>query len=205
MRRIVVFACAVGCSIALAGCSHLDRSPTRPGPAVSAARTPIEALRLFESSWEGRSIESYELLFTEDFRFAFATSDTSGNAYLERGFRREDELACARHLFQGGRADQPAASRITMDLDHILNVFPDSRPGKTHPWHVEVFSRVVLSVDYAGFGSDRIDTSARFFLVRGDSAAIPPDLVARLPADSTRWYIERYEEENASGSATNER
>lgn len=40
--------------------------------------------------------------------------------------------------------------------------------------------------------------AARFFLVRGDSAQIPADLLSRgaLP-DSTRWYLERHEDETA--------
>jgi hypothetical protein len=43
--------------------------------------------------------------------------------------------------------------------------------------------------------------SARFFLVRGDSVAIPPELNTRFGQDSTRWWIERWEDETQGGDA----
>src|SRR6185503_12462597 len=76
----------------------------------------------------------------------------------------------------------------------------DSRPGKIDPWHKEIFTRVDLTIN-----TDELQTrsigSARFFVVRGDSAQIPEEL--GLSADQNRWYIERYEEENSTSGAAN--
>ena len=41
---------------------------------------------------------------------------------------------------------------------------------------------------------------ANFFVARGDSAAVPPDLLALgFPPDANRWYIERWEDDTSDG------
>ena len=48
----------------------------------------------------------------------------------------------------------------------------------------------------ATISGNRIAGAASFYLVRGDSAQIPPDLQARgLRPDRSRWWIERWEDE----------
>jgi hypothetical protein len=176
----------------------VNRGISQPPPLPDS---PVNALLLFEWCWEHRSITEYEQLFTDDFRFAFASTDSSGNAYLERGFAREDELESARHLFLGGDASQPAASRIVLDFDPNLVALPDNRPGKLPPWHQEIDTRITLSIDFSSSG-ERVNGSARFFLVRGDSAVIPRELQDRgFGPDPHRWYIERYEEEDPGNGA----
>ena len=45
-----------------------------------------------------------------------------------------------------------------------------------------------------------VNGNTTFYLVRGDSAQIPPDLKARgFVPDATRWYIERYEDKTDTG------
>jgi len=45
----------------------------------------------------------------------------------------------------------------------------------------------------------RQDLDLNFFVVRGDSAQIPPQLMARgFRPDTTRWYIERLEDTAAA-------
>src|SRR5262249_23904018 len=89
---------------------------------------------------------------------------------------------------------------LTFDRTFILE--PDSRPGKTFPWHQEIKRNVVLSVDN-GDQNFRITGAARFYIVRGDSALIPPELVQRgFHADPNRWWIERWEAEPLDTSGT---
>jgi hypothetical protein len=166
-----------------------NRGISEPPPLPDS---PRGVMKLFEWCWEHRAITEYRELFTKDFRFVFATADSTGNAYLEHGWTREDELASAKNLFQGGNASQPAATQIILNFDANLIALPDSRPGKIDPWHKEIFTRVDLTIDTDV--TTRSLGSARFFVVRGDSAQIPADL-GLLP-DPNRWYIERYEEEN---------
>ena len=189
----------------LAGCFNpfdprvgSERAIPEPAPRPDS---PRNALRLFEWCWEHQSIAEYRELFTDDFRFAFAVTDSFGNAYRERGFTRDDELASATNLFLGGDAGQPRANRITLDFDQDLIAFSDSRPGKDPLWHKEIFTRVLLTVE-SDLSIDRVNGSARFFLVRGDSALIPQELENRgFGPDTNRWYIERYEEEGTGASA----
>jgi hypothetical protein len=43
--------------------------------------------------------------------------------------------------------------------------------------------------------------SALFYVVRGDSALIPSEFGTRFRGDSTRWWIERWEDETAGASS----
>jgi hypothetical protein len=48
--------------------------------------------------------------------------------------------------------------------------------------------------------SVEVTGNALFFLTRGDSAQIPPELIARgLRPDSTRWWMDRMEDETLAG------
>jgi hypothetical protein len=179
-------------------------------PTVSAIRAAPEAaplpdspqgvLKLFKWCWENRAITEYEELFSQDYRFAFAQADTTGDAYQDRATTRDEDLRQTRNLFVGGAgSSQPPAQRIVLYFDANLIALPDSRPGKTSPWHKEVRTSVDLTID-VGTQVYRVTGYARFFVVRGDSAKIPPDLVERgLHPDAGRWYIERWEDESGSG------
>lgn len=187
-------------TLALSGCTNpfaprtaSTRGVSDPPPYPS---TPRNALLLFQWCWENRNIDSYRELFTDDFRFAFALTDSSGNAYLQRGWTRDDELLSTQHLFVTGGPGQASASQIVLEFDATLVTLPDSRPGKTDPWHKEIVTRVDLSVSTTDGGGWRSSGSSRFYFVRGDSALIPRELRDRgFTADPNRWYIERYEEE----------
>ncbi|HEY3215597.1 MAG TPA: hypothetical protein VGK93_03805 [Candidatus Eisenbacteria bacterium] len=86
-------------------------------------------------------------------------------------------------------------SSITLDLDRHFLVLGDPRPGKDPRWYKSIRTSVVLTVVAAG-GQTHVTGFANFFLVRGDSAMVPPQLQERgLPRDSSRWYLERWEDE----------
>ena len=203
MRRLLASpAAAALLLVSLPGCSGEIADPVttaRTAMAPFSTRivpdSPRGVMDAFERAWDKRDPEHYGELFTEDFQFAFAAIDTAGNAFPGGRLTREDELLIAQHLFLTGTASLPPATKIVLTFDRTFIAEPDSRPGKTWPFHQEVKRNVVLSVD-TGDAAYRITGAARFFLVRGDSAAIPPDLVARgFHPDPNRWWIERWEDE----------
>lgn len=185
---------------AIAGTGSVAPPTTRIVP-----DSPKALIDAFALAWNHRDPGQYPELFTDDYEFAFASVDSAGNAFANRSLTRGDEIEIARHLFVTGTASNPPAQRIVLTFDRTFIPEPDSRPGKTYPWHVEVKRNVVLAVDTAD-QAFRITGAVRFFLVRGDSAAIPPDLAARgFRPDPNRWWIERWEDETLdTGGASTE-
>lgn len=169
------------------------RGVSEPAPVPNTAQGVLD---LFAWCWNQRAYEEYTEIFTEDFEFRFASADSAGNAYRDRALYRQDELDTARHLFVEGTATEPPATRIAL-IYQDRNFVPqrDSRPGKAFPWHQEIKRSVVLSIDTQD-QQFRINGAARFFLVRGDSAKIPEEMLQRgFGPDVNRWYIERWEDE----------
>jgi hypothetical protein len=212
MRRpttVLLFALAL--AFAGWGCSKKTAivAPVAVDPAP-APSSPVGVVRLLEWCWMHRDFEKYTEIFTDDFRFVFAPGDSAGNAYRAAPFTREDELHCATGLFVGSPG-HPAASDITLDLDRTLITLPDDRPGKNEKWHKSIRTHVDLKVTIdngSGLSVNEVHGYAQFYLVRGDSAAIPADLVARgFTPDSTRWWFERWEDQtlpagSSPGSST---
>jgi hypothetical protein len=205
-RRLRVLA-ALGVVAALAavlllasGCidPFQPRVGTARAVAVTAPRpnSPQGVLQLFRWCWVNRQITEYEELFTEDFRFAFGAADSADNLPI----LRDDEIEIARNIFVDGSATQPRANRIDLDFNSSLLPIPDSRPGKMFPWHQEITARVVLRVETSEV-IYQITGDARFFLVRGDSASIPPSLKGIVDAGPGTWYIERWEDQTGTGSS----
>lgn len=164
-----------------------NRGISEQAPAPTSARNVLE---LFKWCWEHRAYEEYRQIFTDDFRFfsAYVDPDSPDTTRIET---REDELTSAKHLFVGGKADEPPANRITLDFSSDLVAFPDPRAGKTYPVHQVIQTSVTLNVD-TDAESFRVVGDARFYVVRGDSAVIPLDL--GVGRDENRWYIERWED-----------
>lgn len=195
-RRLHPFGAIALLAVLAVGCSDQGaRMPTNPVATAPVADSPQSALRVFEWCWNQREIEAYSGLFTADFRFQFGVLDPYGIAYRDNPWGRDDEIISLDHLFNGS-PDKPAASSIALTLDRNFIVQPDPRPGKDPRWHkairTSVFCRVVdadqVSAVATGYGL--------FFLVRGDSAAVSPEMLdlGSMP-DSTGWFIERWEDE----------
>lgn len=167
--------------------------------------SPQGVVRVLQWCWKHREVNLYEPIFTDDFRFVFAEADSAGNAYRDVPWTREDELAMARNLFVGNDTHSPA-SDIQIDFDDTLVPLPDERPGKNPAWHQAIRTRADLRVTFdRGNGPEvcEVHGYARFYVVRGDSAAIPPELVARgYGPDPGRWWIERWDDETLPGAGT---
>ena len=186
----------------VAGCArdNVIPPPTQPGPldGMPAANSPSGVVSAFLWCNQNRSTEGYGLLFTDDFQFAFAALDTNGNAFRD-DWNRERELVYFDHLVNGGAADQPAASQITLVFDRSFRVQNDTRAGKYDPDRRKtITTQVNLMIQTTDGTATNVNGKATFYLVRGDSARIPEDL--DLGADPERWYIERWEDQTLAGS-----
>jgi len=183
--------------LVLAGCSK-SSSPTRPQPPTPPAPdSPANVVRRFAWGWNRLDRESFRQILAADFDFVYAPGDSAGSLFPGRAFGRDTMLLILQHMFSGGGAE-PKLDAVTLQFDPVLNVMPDTRPGKDPGWHKQVLTSVDLHVR-AGTVDYRIGGNARFYLTRGDSAAIPADLAAQgAGPDSTRWYMDRWADETLS-------
>jgi hypothetical protein len=161
----------------------------RPAPTAPVADSPQNAARLLGWCWSRLDTTSYRTLFSSDYEFVFGTLDPYGNAYRDTAWTREDELISFHHLVAGGDAYQPRALTASCLLDRYFRVSNDPRPGKTSPWHELIRTSATVHLTTES-GTWALTGYANFFLVRGDSANVPG-----APRDSTRWYLERWEDD----------
>lgn len=196
IRRSLALALIGMLSMLLVGCFNPfsplvsnDRGVSSPAPVPNS---PSNVIRLFEWCYNNRAIDEYRELFTDDYVFKFALGDSAGQN-RDRPVDREEELATATNLFVGG-SDRPPASRIVLDFDKNLFALPDTRPGKNGKWHKAIRTTVNLKVEIADGSTLEVTGFALFYLVRGDSAAIPTDLPGATN-DSTRWWISGWDDE----------
>jgi len=199
-RGALAAALGLGFGAYLIGCGS-DSTPTAPGLGEPApvANSPASALRLLEWIFNQRSVDTYRTLLSADFIFLCSPVDSAGNAYRTTAWDRDDELSFATHLFIGGGGLTPA-SRIQLTLDRNFLIFPDptSPWDPTGRWHRNVRSTLTAVIVLTDGASLELLGHANFFLVRGDSVAIPGDLrVLGVVPDSTRWYLRRWDDETA--------
>jgi len=200
LRPLVIGLLWLALGLPLAGCFN----PFRPLELIvgistppPAPNSPSNALRLLEWCYDQRAIAEYREIFDDDYRFAFAALDPYGNAYRDNPWTREDELISTTNLFQGGAANQPAATSITLNLAPEFRVRSDPRPGKNSLWHKTIRTSVSLTIVDANQLQTDVSGFAVFYLVRGDSARIPQELIDKgFGPNSSRWYIERWEDES---------
>ncbi len=174
------------------GCStkHLP-TPVAAVDTGPVPDTPAHLLQLFKWSWEHRDVPSAEQMFSDDFMFDLGGADS---LLEDVSPLRRDQLEIEHHLFVSGTATHPPATRVELDYNSALLPIPDSRPGKTFPWHQEILVNVLLRVETSD-ANYAISGYLRFYTERADSAAIPSDLKQRgVMPRSDRWYIQRIED-----------
>jgi len=194
---LTVLSCAL-LFLAGAGCSQRASRVVAPEPTAPAPEpnSPGNALQLLRYDWEHRAPGPYGLLFTEDYVFVFSERDSAGKPFLSKPWGREDELASAEHMFVTGTATDPPASSIWLDYPFPLITYPDDRDGKDARWHKQIRAQVLLRFNRGDSGFE-VKGAELFYLVRGDSALIPPELRDQgFGPDSSRWWIERWVDES---------
>lgn len=181
-----------------AGCSSGDLAfpiaPPRTEPPFAAS--PAEVLRRLEWSTANLDTVGYRRLLTDDFRFVWAALDTSGNAWRTTPWGRPEELRAWGHMVSGGGPGWPRITSLALWLDRTFVEMPDPRPGHGDiRYRVAIRSQVAFEAIDENSARMNVSGEALFYLVRGDSAAIPAELRALLPRpDSTAWFLERWED-----------
>ena len=176
----------------IAGCSHAPTAPKTTSPALAPPSTPVAVATYLRDCWQDRSISEYQMLPTADFRFDFASGDSAGTYWSSTPWSRTDELTTAEHIFATGTQVQPPATSIMITFTDTTTDSPDPRPGMNPNWHrlITVWANVRIYFDEGGF---EITGPCQFYVVRGDSAEIPADLIAKgVKPDPARWWLERW-------------
>lgn len=200
MHRKIMLAAAILASLGAAGCFNPFRPVILSERVTTIAPSPItpqNAVKLFEWCWVNRGVEEYKELFTEDYVFISAGTDSAGNPSREIQARRDDEIQTAENMFIGS-VERPPAASIRLNFDKSLIPLPDTRPGYSN--QDSLFKTIRTSVDLKveiGDGQTlEVTGNALFYLVRGDTAAIPAELKSRgFAKDKSRWWISRWEDE----------
>lgn len=195
---------ALAATLLLAGCLARTTGPKPvPDPAPSQ-NSPAGAVYRFAYCWQNRDTDRYSRLFTQDYILTPAVGDSSANS-APHPWDRDAELLATSHMFVGDSTHTPPA-KITLAFDRTLVPLSDPRPAHANRWHHFIRTHVDLNlIQDAGGGSTgtkQVQGLAAFYLVRGDSAQIPEALAAKgVKPDSTRWYIERMEDETLPSGA----
>lgn len=189
MKQSLVTALLIAC--VASGCSKSSTRPMLPPVQVAVATTPVAALQALGLALDARDTTAYRELFTTDYVFRLDPRDPAFFEWPGPVLTRSDELIAAAHMFRVGNQTVAAANRIEVTWLDSLIAFPDGRPGKTSPYHAMIATRGRILADLGDAILDISDPQV-FYLVRGDSAQIPPEL--GVAADSTRWFIERWED-----------
>jgi hypothetical protein len=175
--------------ILLMGLLGCEASKSVVAPASSpppVADSPVHALALMKWSWEARDLSQYSTLLPANFGGGSFVTDTVGNLYRTKPWTRDDEVVYAGNLFR-------TATAIRLDFTRRLVPAYDFRPGMRYPWHQVIQAPMSLAVTTSA-GTTQSNGASLFYLVRGDSAALTPVMIASgMPADSNRWYIEHWE------------
>ena len=180
--------------------------PEEPGPPVND--TPAATIERFEWGYERQDEGLYGSVLTGDFRFAFSPQDDPAFANeFGDDWAKSDEVAAATTLFDGGQnrigLTLTQAQTILLTLDDMAPVGDasagrDSNLYKVLDTTLRLDVRSPTQVPIADIGRAMPNTH-RMFLVRGDAA---DSLNAGQRADSTRWYIWKWQENSAIADDT---
>ena len=179
--------------LAVTGCATKTLAP--PADTPPAASTASGAVKRLEWAINHRDPDMVHAMLTADFQFISAGTDSAGNATRDTvGSRSWLDVALGALL--------DPANQVLLRFDVNPIAFPDSRPGKNPGWHRQVRTSVDLRVHDAWADTAfAVTGNALFFLIRGDSAQIPLELVNRgVKPDSTVWWFDRWEDETLGGA-----
>ena len=180
--------------VALALCSLLAEPGEPDAPEfLPASDSPLGATSRLLASYRTERLEEYAALLLPDFRFTFADSET--RAAHPEGFSREDEIASARHLFEGftdaAGVDRPAARLIETSLDTVCASGDPEKPDSAEQYQLVVACGMRLRIELEDGTELEVGPQCHeMHFVRGDAAARGPD----QPGDADHWYLARWTE-----------
>ena len=175
-------------------CSLLAKPGEPDAPELlPASDSPLGAATRLLMSYRLERIDDYAALLLPAFRFAFA--DPASRTAHPVGFSREDEIASARHLFEGftdaSGVQRPAAQWIETSLDTVCAVNEPGKSDSSAQYQVVLACGLRLRIDLEdGTQFDVGPQCHEFHFVRGDVAALGPD----QPGDADHWYLWRWVE-----------
>ncbi len=193
----------IAIAVAAVGCGGSTKKTTQPPPPDQGPNpnSPVNAVLLLQWAMQHRDTTQYRTLFPTEYAFAFEPGDTAATNPFPGTWGYAQERAYATHLFQTGSSGGAAAASITMQFIGALS--DEAAPGQNATYHRRVITNFLLTVQMRDATAQQISSGTTFYLVRGDSASLPPDLIAAgVPGTSGRWFIERWEE-NYTGVAPN--
>src|SRR5688572_21220341 len=164
--------------VLLAGCSSESTQPLPPGPLVND--TPAHALQLFATVYGEQDLGDYSALLTGDFHAAFsATTDPDLVEIFGTTWRRADEIAATRHLFDGFLDEtgtpMPGLSSLVVSLRSTQLILDPNHPDSVAHYVVAQVDTIEFTARAASTGSNdpfRFLASHRFWFVRGDAAVL---------------------------------
>jgi hypothetical protein len=182
---VAIFALGTSCSHDVPTAAHVAPTPNPPVP-----NSPLGVVDLFQWSMDHRDLPHFEELFTSDFQLVFAASDSGGNPYRTKPFTRDDILIAAHDLFVSTRS-------ISLIFDWDPQDSDDLRVGMNPRWHQQVqLPSLTLTIEQSHGSVLHFGGGLLVYTARGDSAAVPQDLLNRgIKPDSTRWMIGRIEDQ----------
>ncbi|MGH7742463.1 MAG: PKD domain-containing protein, partial [Candidatus Eiseniibacteriota bacterium] len=177
----------------------LAASPARATTAAPVPGTPTDAIALLKWCWDNRDVARYHELFTDNFQYHFDAGNPAGMPYQNTPWTRADELISSSNLLLGGGTSRAPASSVTLTFTDGPTLLPGSAV-RGYPWHQQLEAQWTLDITCTDGTTIHGEGLSRWFMVRGDSAAIPQELKDRgFTADSSRWYVERWlEQENTA-------
>ncbi|TMQ55934.1 MAG: hypothetical protein E6K72_05800 [Candidatus Eisenbacteria bacterium] len=178
-------------------CSLLAR-PGAPDALQSlpAGDSPVGAMVRLLASYRLERLDDYAPLLLPGFRFFFG--DSASRAAYPEGFTRVDELASARHLFEGftdaSGVRHPAARSIESSLDTVCVGSEPEEPDSAAQYQVVVACGLRLHIEFDDDTELDVGPACHeFHFARGDVAARGPD----QPGDADHWYLWRWVESSS--------
>lgn len=196
--RIVMLTGFAGLWVTSCDTAHTVAPVQDIGPVAS---TPAAAVQRLAWAFEHRDLEAVAGLLPENATFASADVDSAGNV-LSDDWTRPELLEALGSMFYGvSGVSEPA--NVNFQLDRNLVAFADTRAGLDPRVHKTIRSGLDLRVfDPTQQTTFEVTGQLAFYTPRGDSATIPPERMAQGERpDSTRWWIERLEDDTIGDAA----
>lgn len=154
---------------------------------------PASWLEAFRRAYETRDLATYGDLMSDDFRFEFG--DAADRERYPAGWGKEDELASARHLFEGFVNAQgvalPKARSIALDLGPVRYAPDPDHAGDPDHYVLAIADSTRLAIGFEDGGAIVAAGRHAFWLVRGDA-----DSTCEV-RDAGCWRVRRWVENPA--------